>query len=120
MRPIISNTTLGTRCDHEEIRRGNHPPQPPWCSIRDPRVLDNQCQPFAKLSDLCLNVLPCSRPISTSLPAIQQTAVDYTLHSKPWAGHPVGEKKLIRHRPCPQDTDDLVRKPRNLMHRSLI
>lgn len=40
--------------------------------------------------------LPCSGPISTSLPAIQQTAGDYVVHSKPWDGHPGGEKKLIR------------------------
>lgn len=92
-------------------------------SIKDPQMLYNLCQPLTKLHDLCLNVPSLLRThllLSLSLPAIQQTADDYILHSKPRAGHPVGAKKLIRHSPCPQETDNLVRKHMIIIHHSLI
>lgn len=101
------------------MRKGHHllDPTPQWCSIRDPQMLQDLCQPVTKLHDVCFSLCPlCCGPISTSRHAIRRTAVNHTLRSKPWAGHPADGKKLIRHSPCPQEMDKPVRKPGIITH----
>lgn len=69
MRPIVSNPAQGTWYDNEEIRRGSHLPQPPWCSITDPQMPYN----LSALHQATQFVSKCAFPApDPSLPLLLQ------------------------------------------------
>lgn len=88
--------------DGEAFRRSNYPLTPMVLHHRPRSVLwplstgfskDTQCDQPKRFISQC--AFPAPDPSPLLFKAIKQTAVDYTLHSKPWAGHLVKGRHSI-------------------------